>query len=155
MTTSVPGGLSHRSGVIEGSGIRRMFGLMASMADPVNLSIGQAHFDVPEPVRRKACEAVEDGHNRYTVTEGLPELRQGTAEYLRSRFGAVITAPLDEVLITCGVSGGLFLGYLALGSPDTKFLVYSRSFGDEAQQKRWISEAETRFPDLKGKITTY
>ena len=48
-----------------------------------------------------------------------------------------------------------FLGYLALGNPDTKFLVYSRSFVDEAHQRTWISEVEMRFPELKGKITTY
>ena len=52
------------------------------MDDPINLSIGQAHFDVPEAVKEAAIAAIRDGFNRYTVTEGVPELNErilGTA----------------------------------------------------------------------------
>jgi len=46
-----------------------------------------------------------------------------------------------------------FLGYIALGNPYTKFLVYTRGFGVESNRLRWISEAERRFPSLKGRIS--
>jgi hypothetical protein len=49
-----------------------------------------------------------------------------------------------------------FLGYIALGSPHTQFVVYSRGFfEDEAYRARWVSEAVTRFPELEGRIVTY
>jgi len=48
-----------------------------------------------------------------------------------------------------------FLGYIAIGDPYTKFLVYTRGFGVESNRLRWISEAERRFPSLKGRITAW
>jgi hypothetical protein len=49
-----------------------------------------------------------------------------------------------------------FLGYIALGSPHTQFVVYSRGFfEDEAYRARWSSEAVTRFPELEGRIVTF
>ena len=47
-----------------------------------------------------------------------------------------------------------FLGYIALGKPDTKFLVYSRGFGTELNRSRWVSEAVNRFPQLRDKVVT-
>jgi len=44
-----------------------------------------------------------------------------------------------------------FLGYTALGSPATKFLVYTRRSDD---QGAWASDLEKRFPQLKGKVST-
>ena len=60
---------------IEMSGIRKVFELGRSLKDPVNLSIGQPHFPVPEPIRAAAHAAIDAGHNGYTVTQGIPELR--------------------------------------------------------------------------------
>jgi hypothetical protein len=50
-----------------------------------------------------------------------------------------------------------FFGYVALGDPRTKFLVYSRgSLGlwPEEDQTAWVAEVEGRFPQLKGRVFT-
>jgi hypothetical protein len=50
-----------------------------------------------------------------------------------------------------------FLGYVALGDSQTKFLVYSRGRGGqwpEEDQKVWVAEAEKRFPQLEGRLFT-
>ena len=60
---------------IESSGIRKVFELARSLKDPVNLSIGQPDFDVPEPIKAAAHAAIDRGANAYTVTQGIPELR--------------------------------------------------------------------------------
>ena len=67
-------GLSSRIRGIEPSGIRRIFELMATMEDPINLSIGQAHYDPPAELIEAACRAMREGCNRYTITQGLPAL---------------------------------------------------------------------------------
>ncbi|MEJ2472021.1 MAG: hypothetical protein P8Y96_13040 [Desulfuromonadales bacterium] len=50
-----------------------------------------------------------------------------------------------------------FLGYISLGNPSTKFVVYSRGTGGEWADKEfradWVQKAEGRFPSLKGRIT--
>ncbi len=111
--------ISRRASGVEASGIRRMFELVSSMEDPINLSIGQAHFDVPEPVKAAAVGAIRDDVSRYTVTQGLPELNDAVLARLAERHGYTG----DESLITCGVSGGLMLGFMGLLDPGDEILV--------------------------------
>src|SRR5262245_48575049 len=67
--------IADRARGIELSGVRRVFELARSLKDPINLSIGQPHFAVPEPIRAAARAAIEAGHNGYTLSQGIPELR--------------------------------------------------------------------------------
>ena len=71
---------------IESSGIRKVFELARSLQDPVNLSIGQPDFDVPAPIKTAAKEAIDCGFNGYTVTQGIPELRNKIAADVRQRY---------------------------------------------------------------------
>ena len=111
--------LSSRARGIEPSGIRRIFELMATMEDPINLSIGQAHYDPPEALIEAACRAMRDGHNRYTVTQGLPELNDLVLDDVEQRLGR---RP-ETCLLTSGVSGGLMLSFLSLLDPGDEILL--------------------------------
>jgi aspartate aminotransferase/aminotransferase len=111
--------LSRRAAGIESSGIRRIFELVASMDDPINLSIGQADFDVPEPIKNAAIEAIQAGHNRYTITQGLPQLNEAVLDRLAERHGY----KGRECMVTSGVSGGLMLGFMAVLDPGDQVLI--------------------------------
>jgi aspartate aminotransferase/aminotransferase len=104
---------SRRALAVDSSGIRKVFDLAAKMTDPINLSIGLPDFDVPEPIKRAAFDAIESGHNRYTQTQGIAPLRERLRKDLSTEFGRDI----GEVLITSGVSGGLLLAILATIDP--------------------------------------
>src|SRR5713101_4329089 len=93
---------------IEASGIRKIFELSKSLHDPVNLSIGQPHFDVPEPIKAAVKAAIDRGANGYTVTQGIPELRLKIKADVQERY----SHPDRELLITSGTSGGLVLALL-------------------------------------------
>ncbi len=41
---------------------------------------------------------------------------------------------------------------MALGNPDTKFLVYSGSFRELTDPVGWTAEVEQRFPPLKDRV---
>ncbi|MEZ5990780.1 MAG: pyridoxal phosphate-dependent aminotransferase [Planctomycetota bacterium] len=112
--------LSNRSQGIKASGIRKFFELGLSMKDPIDLSIGQAHFDVPEDVKAAAIDAINDGRNRYTVTQGIPELRERLKDRYASRFGNIDDC---ETMVTSGVSGGLMLSFMALLDPGDEILI--------------------------------
>ena len=112
-------GLSSRVRGIEPSGIRRIFELMATMQDPINLSIGQAHYDPPPELIEAACRAMRDGCNRYTVTQGLPELNTLILDDVEQRYGK---RP-QTCLLTSGVSGGLMLTFLSLLEPGAEILL--------------------------------
>lgn len=119
--------LAQRTTRIDSSGIRKVFALAADMKDPVNLSIGQPHFDVPETIKEAAIRAIRDGKNAYTLTAGIPALR----EKIRAIYGERGISDLGEVMITSGVSGGLQLCFMALLDegdeiivPDPYFVMY-------------------------------
>ena len=112
---------------LDASGIRKVFDLAASMTDPINLSIGQPDFDVPEPVREAAVKAIRQGKNRYTVTQGIAELHEALRKKIVSEKGF----EPDGVLVTSGVSGALLLSFLVLIDdgdeviiPDPYFVMY-------------------------------
>ncbi len=102
--------LARRTDSIDTSGIRKVFDLAVSLSDPVNFSIGQPDFDVPDVVKDAAVDAIRDGFNRYTVTQGIPELR----EAVRERMHNTRNWEPEDVFITSGVSGGLLLAILTL-----------------------------------------
>ena len=107
------GVLADRMSRIDASGIRKVFAMAATMKDPVNLSIGQPDYDVDTEVKTEAIAAIEAGFNGYTQTWGTEELRAGIAEYYDTRFGTKV----ENVMVTSGVSGGLFLALLATINP--------------------------------------
>ena len=111
-------------GRIESSGIRRIFELMTTMEDPINLSIGQAHYDPPAELVEAACRALRAGFHRYTVTQGLPELNARILDDVQKRHGK---RP-ESSLVTAGVSGGIVLAFLALLDPGDEVLLPDPGF---------------------------
>lgn len=105
--------LAERMNAIDASGIRKIFALAAKMKNPVNLSIGQPDYDVDQICKDEACRQIQAGFNSYTQTWGIEELREGVSGYYERRFGV----PLHNVMITSGVSGGLFLALMATVNP--------------------------------------
>lgn len=105
--------LAERMNAIDASGIRKVFALAAKMKDPINLSIGQPDYDVDQICKDEACYQIQAGFNSYTQTWGDQGLRDAVAEYYDRKFGV----PLQNVMITCGVSGGLFLALMATVNP--------------------------------------
>ena len=101
--------LAERMNAIDASGIRKVFALAAKMKDPINLSIGQPDYDVDQLCKDEACRQIQAGFNSYTQTWGDEGLRTAVSEYYERKFGT----PLQNVMITCGVSGGLFLALMA------------------------------------------
>jgi aspartate/methionine/tyrosine aminotransferase len=116
--------IADRMRYIEASGIRKVFELARSIEDPVNLSIGQPHFDVPEPVKAAAKAAIDRGANSYTVTQGIPDLRAKIEADVRARYGHADR----RVLVTSGTSGALVLALCCTVNPGDEVLVFDPYF---------------------------
>lgn len=110
--------LAQRTGMIDSSGIRKVFNLAQKLENPINLSIGQPDFDVPDEVKRAAIQAIEAGFNKYTVTAGLPELREKILAIYKERGYQG-----EEAMVTSGVSGGLMLCFLCLLDPGDEIIM--------------------------------
>jgi aspartate aminotransferase/aminotransferase len=110
--------LAKRVQEVDASGIRKVFDLAQNLKDPVNLSIGQPDFDVADPIKEEAKAWIDRGFNKYTVTQGIAELR----EKVRQMY---LTDGIDpgEVFITSGTSGGILLAIMALVDPGDEVLI--------------------------------
>jgi len=79
--------VADRTSLIDASGIRKVFALAGELKDPVNFSIGQPDFDVPEPLKQEAIKAIEAGLNRYSQTAGEKDLMDKIAAQAAAEFG--------------------------------------------------------------------
>jgi len=104
---------------IEASGIRKAFALAATVKEPINFSIGQPDFDVPESIKEEAIKAIREGQNKYSQTSGDGLLRERISERVKDEFGWERPA----VLVTSGVSGGLLLAFMALVNPGDEVII--------------------------------
>jgi len=111
--------IADRTSKIDASGIRKVFALAAELKDPVNFSIGQPDFDVPEPLKEEAIKAIRAGQNKYSQTAGDAILKKRIVEQIKNEFGWSEPA----VLVASGVSGGLLLAFLAIINPDDEVII--------------------------------
>jgi aspartate/methionine/tyrosine aminotransferase len=116
--------IADRTRAFDSSGIRKVFDLAAQLEDPIDLSIGQPDFDVPEAVRTALIEAVQGGKNSYALTQGMPVLR----EKLQWRIDAQYGHADRKVFVTSGTSGGLVLALLSLVNPGDEVIVFDPFF---------------------------
>lgn len=110
--------ISERLRNIKPSGVRRIFDLARQMKDPINLSIGEPDFDIPEPLKEEGIEWIKKGFNKYTPTQGIPELRERIALHLKKKG-----VRFEEVMVTSGVTGGLLLASLTLINPGDEVII--------------------------------
>ncbi|OGP53767.1 MAG: aspartate aminotransferase [Deltaproteobacteria bacterium RBG_13_52_11b] len=110
--------ISDRLANIKPSGVRRIFDLARQMKNPINLSIGEPDFDIPEPLKEEGIEWIRKGFNKYTPTQGIPELRERIALHLKKK-----RVQFEEVMVTAGVTGGLLLASLALINPGDEVVI--------------------------------
>ena len=111
--------LADRTDLIDASGIRKVFALGATLKDPVNFSIGQPDFDVPEQLKDEAIKAIKAGQNKYSQTAGDELLKEKIAERVSNEFGWQNPA----ILVTSGVSGGLLLAFMTLINPGDEVII--------------------------------
>lgn len=118
--------ISDRVSKLDLSGIRKVFDLAAKLKDPVNFSIGQPDFKVPQAIKVAAQEAIFADANGYTPTQGYGDLIEALKKNVQSR-----QLNFEDLIVTSGVSGGLFLAFSTLLNPgdevvmaDPYFLMY-------------------------------
>jgi aspartate aminotransferase len=74
--------------------------------DIVNLVVGEPDFDTPAHIRRAACDAIERGETRYTMSAGTPALRKAICDKLLRENGLTYTP--GDVVVTCGAKHAIF-----------------------------------------------
>lgn len=110
--------------LIDASGIRKVFDLAANMKDPINLSIGQPHFDTPDEIKTALKEAVDEGHNAYSQSQGIKPLLEAIGAQVKQEYGH----DDRQVFISSGTSGALMLALCTLVGPGDEVIIFDPYF---------------------------
>lgn len=113
---------SRRMEGLDTSPIRKAFERAATLKNPINLSIGQPHFPCPPNIIEALNRAAREGKTAYTLTSGIPELKQALIEKYSTQNHIHYAEP-SRILITSGISSALLLLFSALINPGDDCLV--------------------------------
>lgn len=116
--------IAKRTESFDSSGIRRVFDLAANLTDPINLSIGQPDFDVPETVKEACIDAIRSGKNAYSPTQGIAPLRNRLQQEVDEQYGHADR----RVFVSSGTSGGLLLSMLSMVDPGDEVIFFDPYF---------------------------
>jgi alanine-synthesizing transaminase len=129
-----------------------------NIGDPVAFD-----FRTPPHVRQALCEAVEEGANNYSPSEGLPELRQAVAEKEERINKVSISA--ENVIVTSGISEGIQMMMAALinegdeillpGPAYPPYISYAKFFGGKPVTYELVERDgwQPNIDDLRRKIS--
>ncbi len=115
--------ISNRVQSIPPSGIREFFDLVQGRPDVISLGVGEPDFATPWNIREAAIFALERGRTSYTSNSGLLKLREEISTYIKSDFG-IFYDPIDEILVTVGVSEAMDLVLRALVNPGDEVIYH-------------------------------
>ncbi len=113
---------SHVSGIPR-SGIREFFDLVQGVPGVISLGVGEPDFVTPWAIREAAIYSLERGKTTYTSNYGLEALRRKIVQYVEGFFHVPYN-PLNEVLVTVGVSEAIDLALRALLNPGDEVLYH-------------------------------
>jgi len=119
--------LSKTVATMKASGIRKFFDIAATMEDVISLGIGEPDFTTPQPIIDAGVQALQKGETHYTSNLGIMPLREAVAQNLEERYG-VRYDPVNEIIITVGVSEALYLTFTALLDPGDEVIIPTPCF---------------------------
>lgn len=101
------------------------------------VNLGQGICDQPiEPaIRAATAEAIDAGHNQYSLMEGDGGLRQRIAGKAAS-YNRISCDPDTQVVVTVGSTGGFALACLTLLDPGDEVIIFSPLYGYHLNQIR-------------------
>jgi alanine-synthesizing transaminase len=129
-----------------------------NIGDPVAFD-----FDTPNHIKQALVEAVEEGANAYSPSEGLPELREAITQKEKRVNGVGIST--DDVIVTQGISEGIQMVMAALidagdeillpGPTYPPYISYTKFFGGEPVTYETVEDEcwQPNIDDLRSKIS--
>ncbi|WP_370543841.1 pyridoxal phosphate-dependent aminotransferase [Granulicatella sp. 19428wC4_WM01] len=112
---------------LQSSGIRRFFGLAASMDNVISLGVGEPDFETPWIIKEAAIQSIQKGQTFYSSNAGLLPLRQGVSDFVKRKYQLNYN-PENEILMTVGGSEAIDLAMRTLIDVDDEIIVTSPNY---------------------------
>jgi aspartate aminotransferase len=125
MSVEVSSGLSVRARSIAPSPTlsldTKVKSLQSQGVDIVNLTVGEPDFNTPAQASLAGIAAISNHFTKYTPVAGIPELRKGIAEKLRSE-NQLEYSP-DEIIVSSGAKQSLYNIFMTILNPGDEVLL--------------------------------
>jgi aspartate aminotransferase len=95
--------------------------MRAQGIDVISLNAGEPDFDTPEHVKQAAIDALHQGKTKYTVVDGMLDLRQAICDKL-ARDQKVQYQP-NEILVSTGAKQSLYNFFMAFLRPGDEVII--------------------------------
>jgi aspartate/methionine/tyrosine aminotransferase len=101
--------------------VDRALALERAGRDVIHLEKGELDLDTPEAIKEAAIRAIRDNRTRYSISAGLPELREAVCDYYLRAWDARIRP--SQVFVNSGSSPALLTLFLALLAPGDEVIL--------------------------------
>ena len=103
--------------------------------DILSLTLGEPDFPTPVNIQNAAIDSIKSGRaSFYTVTSGLPELKQAIVDYIAKYYGYAVD--LNQIIVTAGAKFSLYAYFMSVINPGDEVIIptpYWVSYGDQVK----------------------
>lgn len=107
--------------------------MLANQHQAINLSQGFPEFDTPDFLKDKINQAVSDGKNQYSPSNGLPELLTQIAEMIHRQYQPNLSNEQqlngqNNITITSGATEALWVAIQTLVRPNDEVIIFDPAY---------------------------
>lgn len=103
------------------SGIREIMDLAATLEGVIHLELGEPDFPTPAHIVEAIMPWLATGAVKYTLSRGMPVLREALAAKVTARNG--ISATAEDIVVTPGATAAVLMAMLACVQPGESVLI--------------------------------
>jgi aspartate aminotransferase/aminotransferase len=130
------------------SGIREVMDLAATLDGVIHLELGEPDFPTPAHVIDAISPWLATGAVKYTLSRGMPSLREALAAKLSARNG--IAAGADEIVVAPGATTAVLAAVLACVQPGEAVLIPDPGWPTFARVTHLAGARALRYPLISG-----
>src|SRR6185312_9094776 len=95
--------------------------LKAEGKDIISLSAGEPDFDTPENIKKAAIDAINRGESKYTIVDGIPELKQAIVKKFKRENN--LDYKTSQIIISTGGKQVLYNALMVTLNPGDEVII--------------------------------
>jgi len=116
-----------------GTSIFTEMSMLANQHQAINLSQGFPEFDTPDFLKTKINQAISEGKNQYSPSNGLPELLTQIAALVQRKYQAELPCPqkidgLTNITITSGATEALWVAIQTIVRENDEVIIFDPAY---------------------------
>ena len=124
--------------------------LKATGADIISFAVGELDINSPDSAKRAAIKAIDENFTRYTVSDGIAELRQAIAQSISEETGQQFA--MEQVIVSNGSKQASFNLLAAVLNRGDKVIIPSPYFPSHLRQVEFLGATPPNNQELASKV---